>query len=104
MVCKQYSEEEKIACVEEFKRMDRSVSATGFAKGHDIPASTFNGWIKEYENMSFGRIRIEQCVVPPISKSNRNTIVFASENIRIELKENFSKELLKKIVGVLIDA
>ena len=104
MMSNQYSEEEKAAYVAGYKRMDGSVSASGFAKGNGIPASTFNGWLKADANMPFGKLQIEQSTISYIAKPNRNVIVFASENIRIELKENFDKEFLNRIMGVLINA
>ena len=103
MMCRQYSEEEKQSYVEEFKRMDHSISVKGFAKGNDIPESTFRGWLKEDGDMAFGKIQINQPSTPTLAKPNKSTIVFACENIRIELKENFNKEFLKKIMEVLIN-
>lgn len=40
----------------------------------------------------------------PLPRITKSSTVFATENIRIELKENYDKELLKKIVEVLINA
>ena len=96
-----YSEEEKNACVEEFKESGQSIK--GFAKAKDVPESTFRGWLKADEDISFGRIEINS-LNTGISTFDKDTIVFVYENIKIELKENFNKELLKQIVEVLAHA
>lgn len=98
---RKYSEEEKASYVEEFSRCD--VSKASFAKEHGIPESTFRGWLKADEDISFGRIEIEP-LNTGVSVYDKDTIVFINENIKIELKENFNKELLKQIVEVIINA
>ena len=101
----QYSKEEKIAYVEEFK--SSGMSANEYSREKGIPATTFRGWLRLDRALEFGEIdlksgEIEQIskVVPPI----RKTMVFAKEDIRIELKEGYDKELLRNIVEVLINA
>ncbi len=93
-----YSEEEKVAYVEEFKNSE--LGATTFARQNGIPESTFRGWIKDVNDLSFGMINLKptSSSVPKITK---NIMVFANENIRIELKENFDKAFLRKIVEVM---
>ena len=68
-----------------------------------IPETTLRGWIKEDRELKFGAIEINTST-PPLPKTAKSPIVFATENIRIELKENFDKGLLRQIVEVLINA
>jgi len=93
-----YSEEEKQAYLEELRESGESIG--NFARERDIPASTLRGWIDA--EVTFGKISMQQ--VKSSSHKTSKNLVFACENIRIELKENFNKEFLKKIMGVLIDA
>ena len=93
-----YSEEEKMAYVEEFKNSELGV--TTFARRNGIPESTFRGWLKDISDLSFGMINLKPTpsAVPKITK---NIMVFANETIRIELKENFDKSFLRKVVEVM---
>ena len=95
---RKYSEEEKKAYVEEFNESGENLGY--FARANDIPESTLRGWIDA--EVKFGKISMKR-MGASTTKANKN-LVFACENIRIELKENFNKELLQKIMGVLIDA
>ena len=95
---RRYSEEEKQAYIEEFNKSGESIGY--FAMENNIPQSTLRGWIDA--EVAFGKISMKQVRTSP-HKANKN-MVFACENIRIELKENFNKELLKKVMEVLIDA
>lgn len=97
-----YSEAEKAILLKEFKESELSI--TQFAKQHDIPSTTFRGWLSANDDVSFGAIDIRPTQPQNVSAKNlAKTIIFVSENIRIELKENFDKAFLKKIVEVLIN-
>lgn len=93
-----YSEEEKMAYVEEFKNSE--LGATTFARQNGIPESTFRGWIKDTNDLSFGIINLKP-TPSVVSKMAKNVMVFANESIRIELKENFDKVFLRKVVEVM---
>lgn len=98
MLKRNYSKEEKQTCLEEFHSAEQSIGE--YAKANNIPPSTLRGWLDA--EVSFGKISMKQIGIVE-SKAKKN-LVFACENIRIELKENFNKEFLKKVVEVLIDA
>ena len=104
MKCRQYSEAEKQSYVAEFKNSGQKINA--FAKDNNIPVTTFSGWLKANVDVSFGKIQKNESNTPATSvpKTNRKTMIFASEDIRIELKENYSKKFLKEVVEVLINA
>ena len=95
-----YEKEERIAYVEEFKSSGETIGRYALEKG--IPESTLRGWLKEDKDLSFGAIEIKPGnAIPP--KGIKAPTVFVSDKIRIELKENFNKELLRNIVEVLIN-
>lgn len=100
-----YDEEEKREYVQEF--IDSGKSIYSFAKEKGIPQTTFKGWIRQYNDAMFGKIDLREtreANTTPIQRPIKNTTIFSCENIRIELKENYNKELLKKIMEVLINA
>ena len=95
-----YSEEEKKAIVEDYKKSGLALKT--YAKEIGIPESTLRGWIKEDREMSFGAIEVKPSVTIP--KAKNNTMVFVCENIRVELGEDFNKDFFKRIVEVLCNA
>lgn len=102
MVLREYTQAEKLAYVEEFKAS--GMSQKRFAKEKGIPDTTFRGWLKSDRALEFGEI----CLKPPATNYEpkepvRKTMVFAREDIRIELREGFDKQFLRKIVEVLIN-
>ena len=103
-----YDEEEKREYVQEF--IDSGKSSYSFANEKGIPQTTFKGWIRQYNDAMFGKIELretreaKEASSTPIQRPIKNTTIFSCENIRIELKENYNKELLKKIMEVLINA
>ncbi len=101
MSVRTYEKEEKQAYVEDYKNSGETIARYALENG--IPETTLRGWIKEDQELTFGEIEIKPST-PPLPKVTKRATVFATENIRIELKENFNKELLKKIVEVLINA
>lgn len=100
MSIRTYKKEEKQAYVEDYKNSGETVGRYALEKG--IPVTTLRGWLKEDRELTFGAIEVKasNASLPKITKS---TTVFATENIRIELKEGFDKQFLKKIVEVLIN-
>ena len=105
MMSREYSKEEKIAYVEEFK--SSGMSQTRVARERGIPDTTFRGWIGLNKSSTFGEIDLTQQNVSNISheleRQKIETIVFANDDIRIELKEGFDKQFFRKIVEVLIN-
>lgn len=93
-----YEEEEKRAYLDAFTVSGKT--KTEFARENNIPEATFRAWIKEVENLTFGAIQLDTNM--PLKNKKQSTI-FSCDNIRIELKEGFNKEYLRRIVEVLID-
>ena len=105
MLVNKYSKEEKMACVEEFRASGMSINA--YAKEKEIPKSTFRGWLKLDKAIEFGEINLRETFIEQASNpiyAMKETTVFINEYIRIELKKGYNKELLKNIVGGLINA
>jgi hypothetical protein len=103
MVAREYSQEEKIAYVEEFK--SSGMTSTAFAREKNIPDTTFRGWLRLERAMAFGEIDLKPSNVSETSKvSIKKTMVFAKDDIRIELKEGFDKQFLRNIIEVLLNA
>lgn len=103
MLAREYSKEEKIAYVEEFKSSGMNLAE--FARSKNIPSTTLRGWLRLDRALAFGEIDLkpQPQVVPP-ALVVKKTMVFAKDDIRIELKEGFDKEFLRNIIEVLINA
>lgn len=97
-MARNYSEEEKREYLDRFKVSGKS--KTIYARENGIPEATFRAWVKEEQYGMFGALEInqqEQITQKQLVKS----IIFCNENIRIELKEGYDKEYLRKIVEVI---
>ncbi len=102
MSLRTYNEEEKKAYVDEFKESGLSITAYARAKG--IPDTTLRGWLRLDSALGFGKIDLgthsaSQLAVQQIQ--HKKSMVFAMENIRIELKEGYNKKILRQIIEVL---
>lgn len=95
-----YSEEEKRLHLDKYKVSGKC--KTEYARENDIPEATFRAWIKEENYANFGILEMNTSEPGKVTKLVRPTI-FANENIRIELREGYDKEFLKKIIEVLIN-
>lgn len=93
-----YNEEQKRSYIAEYHMSGKN--KTLFARENGIPESTFRKWVKEENVDTFGMINLntEENV---IIKKPANTVVFYNQHIRIELKDGYNKEELKKIVEVI---
>ncbi len=96
-----YSEEEKNQHLDQYKVSGKT--KTEYARTNDIPEATFRAWVKEEAYSKYG-------ILEETVNSENNTatakfvkpIIFSNENIRIELREGFDKEFLKRIIEVLV--
>ena len=96
-----YSEEEKRQHLDQYRVSGKS--KTEYARSKDIPEATFRAWVKEEAYSNFGLLETEA------TENDGNTVkivkptIFANENIRIELREGYYKDFLKRIIEVLIN-
>ena len=94
-----YEEEEKRMYLDAFNVSGKT--KTAFVRDNNIPEATFRAWIKEDENSTFGAIQLNNDTQS--IRNKKQSTIFSCENIRIELKDGFDKEILRKIVEVLIN-
>lgn len=95
-----YSDEEKRSHLDQYKVSGKC--KTEYARENDIPEATFRAWIKEENLLSYGMLDIGNNDLASVMKTPKPTI-FVNENIRIELREGYNKEFLRKIIEVLIN-
>ena len=95
-----YSEEEKRVHLDKYKVSGKC--KTEYARENDIPEATFRAWIKEENYADFGILEMNESEPEKVVKLVKPTI-FANHNIRIELREGYDKEFLKKIIEVLVN-
>lgn len=98
---KVYEEEEKRMYLDAFNVSGKT--KTAFARENNIPEATFRAWIKENEYLTFGAIQLNNHEIAQPMRNKRQSTIFSCENIRIELKEGFDKNFLRRIVEVLIN-
>lgn len=100
---REYDVDEKIAYVEEYKNSGLSVAQ--FAREKRIPPSTLSSWLKLNQAMTFGEINLSQTtsITKTATIVPKKPTVFVSDDIKIELREGFNKDFLRRIVEVLID-
>jgi hypothetical protein len=98
---KKYQEDDVRLLLEKFRLSNSSIK--GFARDENIPESTLRDWIaKQSQQIKFGEIQLNETSQKTVT--SRPHTIFVTENIRIELKENYDKELLKNILEVLLNA
>lgn len=95
-----YSEEEKRTHLDQYKVSGKT--KTEYARDNSIAEATFRAWVKEEKLATYGLIETETGEEIPNQKIVKPTI-FANENIRIEIRDGYDKEFLRRIVEVLIN-
>ena len=100
---KAFSEEEKEKYVRGFKKC--TLTLHDYAEKMKIDPNDLKQWLKEYsETALFGKIEMSEIKKAEESTpSNKTAIKFESENIKIELKVNYDKTLLKNLMEVFIN-
>ena len=93
-----YSDEEKRLHLDKYKVSGKC--KTEYARENDIPEATFRAWIKEENYSDFGILETNSSE-PEKTIRIVKPIIFANENIRLELREGYDKEFLKRIIEVI---
>ncbi len=96
---KVYSEDEKQEYLDKFKVSGKN--KTLFARENNIPEATFRSWIKEEKYAMYGAIDLTQQAEPSSFVNAVKPIIFCNDKIRIELREGYDKEFLKRVVEVI---
>ena len=100
-MARNYSDEEKRVHLDKYKVSGKS--KTEYARENDIPEATFRAWVKEENYSDFGIIETGTNEDDKVVTKIKRPIIFANENIRIELREGYNKDFLKRIIEVLVD-
>ena len=107
-------EEEKLKYVKGFKNC--SLTLREYSNKMRLDPIELKEWLKKYDEKSqvFGRIDLERVLgtnieneIPNKSEKSNTTksiapVKFENATIKIELKENYDKELLKHLIEVLV--
>ena len=99
MLEKRYDENEKKKYVEGFKNSTYTLGE--YARRNNVPSWQLKNWLKEDRDSKFGTISLQTL---DSFETGKQDIKFECENIKIELKANFDKDLLRKITEVLLIA
>jgi len=95
-----YSEEEKRLYLDKYKVSGKC--QTEYARESGIPEATFRAWIKEENYADFGILETSSVESEKEAKLI-HPIIFSNENMRIELRNGYDKEFLKRIIEVLVN-
>ena len=95
-----YTDKEKKEYIEEYRNSNLSIGE--YTREKNIPASTFRGWLTREMEIRFGELNLEE-VSPNKTTPSKTSTVFITDKIRIELKEDYDKNLLKSLMGVLLN-
>ena len=101
MMSKMYNKEEKQKIIDEYETS--GLSKAKYVKERGIPEATLRGWLKESSSIAFGELLLDGDKITKSTSTAKKPIVFGCENIKIELKEGYDKEFLKRIVEVLMN-
>lgn len=94
-----YSEEEKQKYCAGFKKC--TLPITDYAEKMNIDVVELKQWLKGYkEPLKYGKINVKELASKEVgeNKEKATSILFETDEIKIELKENYDKKLLMKIM------
>ena len=97
-----YSKEEKIKYCQGFKKCTLPLSE--YAAKMNIPSEELKLWLKEYkEPPAFGAINLSE-VLKETTTANKVQAKFKinTETVKIEILENCEKDMLKKIIDLMV--
>lgn len=101
-----FTDEEKQKYCKGFKNCTLPIST--YADKMKIDVEDLKLWLKDYkEPAPYGKIDASQMMgqtTTPVPSGKTGTIKFESETIKLELKENYDKVFLSKLLEVIIYA
>ena len=97
---KEYSEEEKMKYCRGFKNC--TLPLAEYATKMKIPVEGLKQWLKEYkEPPAFGAINLSEVFGVSNVESEKSKFKFCTDSIKIEILENYNREILKKILDLV---
>ena len=98
---KEYSETEKTKYCQGFKKC--TLPITEYATKMQIPVEGLKQWLKEYkEPAAYGAIDITSLYEQPSNKNTKVNFQYNTDAIKIEIAENYDKNILKKILDLMV--
>ena len=96
-----YSEEDKIKYCQGFKKCTLPLSE--YATKMKIPSEELKQWLKEYkEPPAFGTIKLSEVFKETTTDKVKSKFKIDTETIKVEILENYEKEMLKKIIDLMV--
>ncbi len=98
----QYTKEVQDKYCAGFKKC--TLPITDYAEKMDINVEDLKQWLKEYkEPLPYGAINLAEIMEQQKEKTTKNiSIKFETDTIKVELKENYDKDVLKKVLDLLV--
>ena len=97
---KEYSEEEKMKYCRGFKNC--TLPLVEYATKMKIPVEGLKQWLKEYkEPPAFGAINLSEVFKESNVENEKSKFKFCTDSIKIEILENYDKEILNKILDLV---
>ena len=98
---KEYSEADKAKYCRGFKKCTLPIA--DYAEKMDIPVEELKQWLKEYkEPPAFGAINVASLFEQSEDNSNKINFKFKTDSIKIEIAEGYEKNVLKKILELMM--
>ncbi len=98
---KQYTKEDQQKYCAGFKKC--TLPITDYAEKMNINVEDLKKWLKEYkEPLPYGAINLTKLIEQPKEPTKGIYVKFTTDAINVELKENYDKDLLKKILELLV--
>ena len=95
-----YSDEEKQMHLDQYRASGKS--KTEYAREHSIPEATFRAWVKDNMVATYGMLDFN-FNEPTVENKTSRPQIYIDEYIRVELRNGYDKQYLKRIVEVLIN-
>ena len=98
---REYKEEEKTKYCKGFKKCTLPIGE--YATKMKIPVEELKEWLKEYkEPPAFGAIELSEIFKETATNKVKSKFKIDTETIKIEILENYEKDLLKKIIDLMV--
>ena len=96
-----YSEDDKIKYCQGFKKC--SLPLSEYATKMKIPSEGLKQWLKEYkEPPAFGAITLTDVFKETTTDKENTKFKIDTETVKIEILENCEKDMLKKIIDLMV--